>query len=351
MSKETLSWLNTRTLIGFTSKRGNAWHYKAEEQGDETNHYELAIPVNDVVRRLFFWNAVEGSVQSTVLGEDGVTLYEDDDRKTIIRPRGTFGPSDKGEILGIFKGAPNSDRGYQQHNYREWLLEVSSNILGDTLAISSAGLLRGGALAWVEISVPENITTPEGVEFRPNLLAHTSLDGSFATTYGRKVTNVVCDNTHEAAAAEVGQKYKVRHSRYSGFKLDDARKAVSLIHETAEQFQDLVTELCSTKVSDTQWKAFLEAHEPTQGKTGASLTIASGKHDSLNRLWKHDERVAPWKGNAWGVLQAVSTFEHHEKTVRGLDRVSRNQLRTLQGDFGNVDANTLTVLNKVLATV
>ena len=33
MSKESLTWLNTNTLIGFTDKRGNAWHWRAEEQG------------------------------------------------------------------------------------------------------------------------------------------------------------------------------------------------------------------------------------------------------------------------------------------------------------------------------
>ena len=48
-----------------------------------------------------------------------------------------------------------------------------ANILDDDLSISSAGLLRGGAVAWVEVSVPESITTPEGVVFRPNLLATT----------------------------------------------------------------------------------------------------------------------------------------------------------------------------------
>jgi hypothetical protein len=53
MSKETIQWLNTQTLIGMTEKRGNAWHYRAEEQGDEPNHYPLAIPVEDVKRRLF----------------------------------------------------------------------------------------------------------------------------------------------------------------------------------------------------------------------------------------------------------------------------------------------------------
>ncbi len=55
MSHETASWLNTMTLIGFTERRGHAWHYRAERQGGEPNHYPDAIPVEDVRRRLFGW--------------------------------------------------------------------------------------------------------------------------------------------------------------------------------------------------------------------------------------------------------------------------------------------------------
>jgi hypothetical protein len=57
MSKETLQHLNTNTLIGNTDARGHAWHYRAEQQGTETNHYPGPIPVADVQRRLFSWVA------------------------------------------------------------------------------------------------------------------------------------------------------------------------------------------------------------------------------------------------------------------------------------------------------
>ena len=57
MTRETLQHLNTNTLIGMTSQRGTAWHYRAEEQGEETNHYPGPIPVEDVERRLFHWTA------------------------------------------------------------------------------------------------------------------------------------------------------------------------------------------------------------------------------------------------------------------------------------------------------
>ena len=75
-----------------------------------------------------------------------------DDRQAITR-------SDTNAVLKIFS------TGYVMHQYREWLLTAVADIVDDDLAISSAGLLRGGAVAWVEVSVPEMITTPVGFDF------------------------------------------------------------------------------------------------------------------------------------------------------------------------------------------
>ena len=74
MSRETLTHLNTQTLIGYTSKRGQAWHYRADHQGSEPNHYEHAVPVADVRRRLFHWSPVEADIQAVTIDEDGVCL-------------------------------------------------------------------------------------------------------------------------------------------------------------------------------------------------------------------------------------------------------------------------------------
>ncbi len=57
MSRETLQWLNTNTLIGFTGKRGHAWHWRAQEQHGTFNHYPGPIPIADVQHRLFAWTA------------------------------------------------------------------------------------------------------------------------------------------------------------------------------------------------------------------------------------------------------------------------------------------------------
>lgn len=347
MSKEKIGWLNTQTVIGFTDKRGHAWHYRASEQGAESNHYPGAIPVEDVRRRLFAWKAVEGDVTSTatVIDANGVEQFTvtDPERKAMLRPPRSLGPDDPGGMLGLFKN------GYAAHDYDEWLLDSVATLLDDELSIGSAGLLKMGAVAWVSVEVPDTIETPEGIKFRPNLLAGTSLDGSLATTFARVVTNVVCDNTMSAALGEGGEKIKVKHSRYSRLKLGEARDALAIVHTIADDFSKQVADLTSVKVSEGDWSRFLDSLSPLPEDEGRSRTMSQNKRETLTKLWNHDERVAPWRGTAWGVVQAVNTMTHHEGIVRGESREDRNALRAVTGGVDTLDAGTLEMLTAVLA--
>jgi len=96
-------------------------------------------------------------VESPVTGG----LVEAPGRQAILR-------SDNGHVMGIFTD------GYEPHPYVEWLINTIATLLEDDLSIGSAGLLKNGAVAWVSVEVPDNITTPEGVEFRPHLFGATS---------------------------------------------------------------------------------------------------------------------------------------------------------------------------------
>lgn len=351
MSKEAIETLNTNTLIGHTDHRGTAWHYRADLQGSEPNHYPGAISPADVRRRLFDWSAepravgveLPATVESmTHLDETGRPMRWSrlEDRRAITR-------SDTDATMGIFT------TGYVPHQYDQWLLTNVTNLLDDTLSISSAGVLRGGAIAWVEVSVPDSITTPEGFEFRPNLLATTSFDGSIATTYKRTVTATVCDNTRDLALSEHGQQVKVKHSRHSVLRLGDARQALAMIHSMGDAFEAEVAILCATDVNNRQWSKFLDSAVPLERGgdplTGRGLTMAHTKRDGLVDMYKNDPRVAPWKGTAFGVIQAVNTYEHHRANVRGGSRAERNMLKTVSGDFGKLDAISWARLKTVLA--
>jgi phage/plasmid-like protein (TIGR03299 family) len=351
MSAETMEWLNTFTLIGQTDRRGKAWHYREEDQGGEPNHYTGFIPVPDVIRRLFGWSVITGDVKSTgsIITPDGVESFTitDDARKTMLRPPRALGPEDPGGIMGIFKS------GYEGHNYEEWLIRQVATLLDDDLGITSAGLLAKGAQAWVEVSVPDTITTPEGVTFRPNLLCTTSFDGSLATTYKRSVNDTVCDNTRAMVLGGEGEVFRVKHTKNSSLKLLAARDALALVHTIGDDFAAEVAALCETTVTDAQFAKFLDELVPVKDengdpKIGRALTNADKKREELKQLWNHDERCAPWKGTAHGVVQTVNTWAHHVQSFKGRDRAGRNMAMTVNGDVDKLDMTTLMTLGKVL---
>lgn len=346
MSKETMTWLNSMTLIGFTEKRGTAWHYRAEDQGEESNHYPGAVPVDDVIRRLFNFDVVERDI--FVARADGSREHA---RK--IDGRKAMTCSDNGDVLGIFKD------GYQGHDYKEWLLGSVASILDDSLAIGSAGLLKARAQAWVQVELPDSITTPEGVEFRPTILAATSYDGSLSSTYGRKAQLVVCDNTLSAALSEGGQTLKVKHTRYSGLRIADAREALAIVHTMGEEFAAEVARLTAVKVDTNAWEKILDLVVPEAPVTATarSRSLAENKRAEIIQLYRSDERCAPWAGTAFGVLQTFNTWQHHVASMKGdKTRAQRNYERAITNvgdtfDKGILDAVAMATQHDIGAVV
>lgn len=343
MSAETATWLNQNTLIGFVAKRGNAWHYRADLQSGEGNHFDGAIPVQQVKRLLDSVTVVETPVTGTYLGPDGVTTFDDPTSKTLWR-------LETGKRFGTFKN------GFNIHNYSTWLVDTLGDILDvstNELGIGSAGLLRGGALAWVQVEVPDTVTTPEGVEFRPFLSAATALDGSLSSTYQTGAQVIVCDNTLSAALNESNvRRVKIRHSKNSAGRLIEVREALELIHTVGDVFAEQVAELCAIEVTDKAWAAFLDAHVEVPEKAGRGKTLAENKRDELNRLWNNDNRVSDWKGTGWGVVQAVNTYRTHFMLTRGTrTRVERNMEWMVTGEADKQDGDVWQTLKRVLARV
>ncbi|QXJ25962.1 DUF932 domain-containing protein [Actinomadura graeca] len=343
MSRETSAWLNTNTLIGFTDERGTAWHYRADDQGTEPNHYPGPIPIEDVQRRLFGWEAVESIKIAVTYRTPGGMLRTkvDHDRKAIIRADSTSPGTDS--IFEYFK------HGYQIHQYRQWLLKNFGLLLDSDLRIGSAGLLDGGARAWVQVEMPGSCDTPEGVRFRPFLSGATSLDGTLSTTYVRGAQLVVCDNTLSAALTEPGTgRIKIRHSRNSLGSITQVRQALDIVHQVEQDFARQITALCQIPVSDRQWDRFLAVEAAPGRDTKHSRARADRKRADLEGLWRHDERVAPWAGTAYGVVAAINTYTHHLKTVRGSSRADRNAERAITGGVDKLDSKTVQVLNQIL---
>lgn len=335
MSRETMEWLNNNVLVGFTDKRGPAWHGR---KGDG-NHYPGAIPVEDVEKRLFDWEPEERPVyigQPTGnFSDSGFVPVLDEDRKAITRGA---------HVFGIFK------QGYEMHLYREWLLESVSTILGDDLQIGTAGLLRQGGQAWVQVEVPETVSGPGGVTYRPFLLAATSLDGSLSSSYGRSVTNTVCDNTMAIAMGE-SDRLKFKHRKgEKGIvgKIQDVREALDIVFTASDDFARQVDALLTTPINDSKFLHILhdEVPLPDPKKAAGAHGIATRKREFIWDLYRFDERVAPWRGNAYGTWQAFNTYRQHESRInKTTNRVEKNARALVSGQQ---DVADLAILEKIL---
>ena len=352
MSQETSEWLNQNVLVGFTSKRGNAWHYKESDQGDEPNHYEMNIPVEDVERRLFYWDAVSFPISVTVPTTaydphiDGLDKLTGSPYKhKHVADWQAIGRSDTNEVFRMFK------KTYEIHQYKNWLLDTVANLVDDSdIAIASAGLLKNGGVAWVSIELPENLKTPQGFDIRPQLLATTSHDGSLATTFKQTATAVVCDNTLAWGLRDGGQVSRVRHTTNSGFKLQNVREALDLVHLAGDDVMAEIERLSNIKVNDFQFDRILKNLIPVPSldtSNQAGVTRATNKKAKIRNLWNEDERVTQWKGTALGVIQAFNTYDHHYMGKKE-KRVERNMNNALTGRTAKSDD---LVLQTVLETV
>jgi len=263
-------------------------------------------------------------------------------------------PDNKDAVFGIH----SKSFSVKGHQFREWLVNGPAKVINGTVGISNAGLLKDGAQAWVNISTPQEWETPQGVDFRPNLLWTTAFDGSIASTVKETDVLSVCDNTREAALRSKGLSYKVKHTKNSEFKLEDAKAALHLLEQNAEAFSKEIATLCEWSVSDAQFERFMSQLVPMPEITDKDInkrdystrtaTIAANKRAQLNELYRLDGRVEPWKGTAFGVLQMVNTFQTHIATQRNADhRAIRNMENVISGKIAASDIDALSLLAKI----
>jgi phage/plasmid-like protein (TIGR03299 family) len=346
MGAETAIWYNTMIKVGNTDKYKRAWHDDPALRasiGAEDNHFPGPIPM-DVAEKFFDVHVSPREIWFDVPGGrvkvDGYKAWATDDDNT---------------TLGV-----HSDS-FTGHQYGEWLVKNVAHLVNGTTGLGAIGYLRNRAQAFVHIEVPDTFKTPEGVDFRPFLMAATGFDGKLATIYKRCITRPICDNTVAGAMMEKGQEVRVKHTKNSILVLRDAAQALMLLEDVAEYEAARIATQCQATVTDAQFDKFLSQLVPmpeqkterdinTRDYSTRTATIAANKREKLNELYRRDGRAAPWQGTAFGVLQAVNTFQQWEGTIRNAHegRFARNMENAINGKSDDADNNALNILQKIL---
>lgn len=372
MSNETRLDLQRNFLIGNCKNRPRAWHFDAELQrihNLEPNHYDEPIPYSDVVRRLFNWKPISVPKANMVpCGKKDANWFDAQGNSYRIVMSSEY-DYDKREIVSGEQGVIRSDTNehiathsskYRIHDYESWLLQLQSNVIGDTLTILGAGLPKQGAQAYVQVALPDTAKDDStGVEFMPYIMASTSLDGSLPTTFTAQSLLVVCDNTRNMAlrsAERSGHIYKAKHTSKSldANRIADVRQALGIIHRTADSMIAEFRELAAIKVTRPQVIKVMDIilPMPPEDASKRSQSIMENKRDSfLDVYFDRDPEtkgmMTNMQGTALGLIQGFNTWNTHSKSVKG-NRFERNIERSIRGDFGDFDIEVMEALAHVL---
>lgn len=346
-----------KVIVGNRAERANKFAGEAGNwigQGEVLATFDGPIPVNEVDRLLFNWEAVEVPSANLIpvsLDQQFDTIIDGQAYKVVVVP-------DKKAIVRSddFSEMGRHSQAYPIHHYSDWLLRKVSNVVQGRLLIDNAGALRNGAQAFVTITLDHDMHDGEsGLDFRPFLLASTSLDGSLATTYSNGVRLPICDNMHQGfhkEAKAAGRQFRAKHTRWSNSAnvIAGAREALAIMDLAAQQTVDQFHQLLAVPVSRPQWLKVLDVLEPAAGSDASKVKVTKteNRREALDEMYSSNPMSAPWIGTAFGVVQAVNTYSQHVANVRGMTRVERVYDRAVKGEFAENDLRTLEALSTVL---
>lgn len=336
MSRETYEWLANNVLAGFQGKQYNRpvwWHDLARNQGHEPQTWDGAVPFDDVHKLLASW-------------EPSISALYDQDMKQVTSHKLVRTP-DGQAVIGSE---------HVLHLYGDWLTGTVREVVGDEVQISSSGLLANRMQAWVTVERPESAKGAGGVEFSPFITLSTSLDGSMASQINQNTQLAICDNTLSLAR---NQGLSFKHTSKSGGKLGLYRSVLQSIMQGETDFRKVLDDLLAQEVTDDNFAKILDALVPiSEQDKPAKRTRSDRKRQEITTLYRRDPRVTQWTGTAFGVVQAVNTWNQHMSQLRnasGIEmtdtdlRAMRNysdRLRYTKGE--SEDERTVSIVKSVV---
>ena len=185
----------------------------------------------------------------------------------------------------------------------------------------SAGSLRSGKVVFGTVEIPRTmVLDPQGAndETKLYLIVWTSHDGSVAVQAAVTPVRVVCQNTLNLAMRNAKQSFKIRHTQTAEGKIQIARETLGLTLGYFDEFEKQAQELFATEVTDKKFHEIIRAIYPKPEKdTKGALTKWENKVTLIDDLYFNSPTQANIKGNAWGVVNALTERLDYFRTARG----------------------------------
>jgi phage/plasmid-like protein (TIGR03299 family) len=278
--------------VAFALRGAPAWHGLANVLFDKDEHVNTQTMLDSA--KLSNWNIQLEEIQKPA-------NYRSHKNSFFVTRTNPF---DNGtDILGLV------GQRYQVVQ-NEQLFEFGDNLLDGGASWESAGSIKNGTIVFGSLVIPREFTLdPNGSNDKTTtyLVVHTSHDGSVAVQASVTPVRVVCQNTLNLALGSTKQSFKLRHTQSVDGKIQVAREALGLTFQYMDDFELEAKALFETAVNDKQFNDIITTIYPKpEADKKMSLKKWETKIDLINDLYFKSPTQENIKGNAWGVLNALT---------------------------------------------
>lgn len=178
----------------------------------------------------------------------------------------------------------------------------------------TAGSLRDGRRVWLMMTLPEGVKVA-GDDIDIFIALANSHDGSQAVTVMATPIRVVCQNTLNLAIGQAKRTWSVRHTASMDGRLDEARRALELTFDYAEEFAKVGEELAAEKISDGRFERIVE-----------ELTDVEKHAEGILATYQTSPNLEDIRGTKWGALNAVGEYFDWGRNTRSQEARLKSSL-------------------------
>lgn len=213
--------------------------------------------------------------------------------------------------------------------------DLLNNIVDESGAnFQSAGIFGNGERCWINMKMPETMEVGGGVDaIETYLTCMNSHDGSSAFRIHVTFLRLIC--TNGMTGFTKGSQITLRHTVNASLKVHEARTALGLVFAQQEEFEKQVEQLLSMKMTDNDYKKFVQELVPDSKKDDSQRKQNSVERvrSELMGLWKAPTQQNV-KNTGWAAFNAVAEYADWFKPIRGSgeDKEALRAERKMLGD-------------------
>lgn len=238
----------------------------------------------------------------------------------------------KVDAFGLFRGDNGKFLGscgsvYEPIQYEDAFGMVDALLTQGAAHYETAGALGNGEVIWTLARIPQGIKIAGTDDItKPFLLFVDYRRQGKSAIVKLCMERVVCANTLTIALSEKTNFFKIPHNGNIKFKIEEAKRLVSIASKDISSLSDKFNQLAKTKADKSFTKKFLLSLFPNL----TSSSVQQSKAERVLELFENndDNKIPQIRGSAWNLFNATTQFIDHYApvTVRNSDGTANIEL-------------------------